>query len=244
MRGKKISQAEAEAQCTDMVAGQKWHGTAHKYRYRFVCATHGEYRQRFQNHRRGQGCERCQQEARRVDRTGERFGKWIVLAKIYRHNGSRGRTAFRCRCDCGTVKIVSNQALKKSKACWRCLGRTAAGHPIRLPGDLAARNATFGVARARAQRRGYEWKISRTSFDRLSDSLCFYCGAGPLNVARRWKSIFRYNGIDRVDNSKGYLEDNVVACCSRCNDWKWEMKVEDFLAHAKQIVEQVEKRNG
>ena len=39
-----------------------------------------------------------------VDRTGERYGKLVVLEYAY----SKNRKAYwRCRCDCGNEKIVS-----------------------------------------------------------------------------------------------------------------------------------------
>lgn len=37
-----------------------------------------------------------------------------------------------------------------------------------------------------------------------------------------------YNGIDRIDNQKGYSLDNVVACCRICNNAKSDMTVHEF----------------
>lgn len=38
------------------------------------------------------------------------------------------------------------------------------------------------------------------------------------------------NGIDRFDNSKGYIAGNCVPCCGRCNRAKGTMSGEDFVA--------------
>jgi hypothetical protein len=32
--------------------------------------------------------------------------------------------------------------------------------------------------------------------------------------------VIEYNGIDRVDNEKGYLVENCVPCCFTCNSLK------------------------
>jgi hypothetical protein len=40
-----------------------------------------------------------------------------------------------------------------------------------------------------------------------------------------------HNGIDRVDNDKGYISDNCVPCCWKCNNMKNTMKQKDFINH-------------
>ena len=40
---------------------------------------------------------------------------------------------------------------------------------------------------------------------------------------------FRYTGIDRVDNARGYEKDNVVPCCETCNTAKRTMSVDELL---------------
>lgn len=45
-----------------------------------------------------------------------------------------------------------------------------------------------------------------------------------------------FNGIDRVDSTKAYVEDNVVACCKRCNLMKRSYSKEEFLIHVLNVV--------
>lgn len=45
-----------------------------------------------------------------------------------------------------------------------------------------------------------------------------------------------YSGIDRVDNNKGYEDNNVVACCWKCNNAKAQQTKDEFLMWAKLIV--------
>lgn len=51
---------------------------------------------------------------------------------------------------------------------------------------------------------------------------CFYCGYQPV-IGKE------LNGIDRVDASKGYHQDNIVTCCSTCNCMKNDHSIKDFI---------------
>ena len=65
-----------------------------------------------------------------------------------------------------------------------------------------------------------------------------YCGNIPKNTYSRSKYYkAAYNGIDRVDSTKGYTKDNVVSCCRSCNMAKAELTVTEFFKHIKQIYD-------
>ena len=42
-----------------------------------------------------------------------------------------------------------------------------------------------------------------------------------------------YNGIDRIDNNKGYTIDNIVPCCAKCNYAKGKLTLQEF----KELIE-------
>lgn len=44
-----------------------------------------------------------------------------------------------------------------------------------------------------------------------------------------------YNGIDRVDNTKGYTIDNVVPCCGICNMAKGKLNQQEFQNWIKRV---------
>lgn len=74
------------------------------------------------------------------------------------------------------------------------------------------------VLRGSCRCRKIGWALPKDlCIDLITDN-CFYCGApaAPLN------------GIDRVDNGRGYEEDNVVTCCKRCNLAKHAFTRESF----------------
>ena len=41
-----------------------------------------------------------------------------------------------------------------------------------------------------------------------------------MNKQTKGPHMFVYNGIDRVDNSKGYTLNNILVCCYDCNTKK------------------------
>ena len=48
---------------------------------------------------------------------------------------------------------------------------------------------------------------------------CFYCGGKPETIHKcntTSLNIFKYNGIDRLDNKIGYVKTNCVTYCKTC----------------------------
>lgn len=45
-----------------------------------------------------------------------------------------------------------------------------------------------------------------------------------------------YNGIDRKNNTLGYLPDNVVPCCKTCNWAKGKKSYEEFMEYLRRVV--------
>ena len=88
-------------------------------------------------------------------------------------------------------------------------------------------------------RRGLTFELDKETFRKITSSICHYCGAAPAQFYRlkRRSETYFYNGIDRVDNSRGYVVDNVVPCCVKCNKMKANMKVTDFLRHINGIYQ-------
>jgi hypothetical protein len=87
---------------------------------------------------------------------------------------------------------------------------------------------------AKANNRSFE--LTDEVFSKLVTSPCDYCGRLPertLPPSRTRKyanyATFRWNGIDRIDSAKGYVEDNVVPCCKPCNELKSNKSRDKFL---------------
>jgi len=47
----------------------------------------------------------------------------------------------------------------------------------------------------------------------------------------------RVDGVDRVDNTKGYTKENCVPCCKICNRLKSDLTKEEFEEYQKRVKE-------
>jgi len=160
-----------------------------------------------------------------IDEVGNVYSKLTVIERAA--NTKEGQAQWLCRCECGNNSIVCGKSLRqgKTKSCG-CLK-----HDSALSNGVAARNRLECTYRWNAEHRGLEWNLSSGEFQQLTSSNCHYCGTEPKQKAipSGDSGIYYYNGIDRVDNSKGYTLDNVVPCCGLCNRGKMDMDNEVFM---------------
>ena len=167
------------------------------------------------------------------DLSGQTFGKWTVSSIYEMRQSSKGkkRTCWFCTCECGNQKFVISGQLTygSTTQCKSCAVRGVVGE--------SARNTLLCSYKGGAKQRGLSWNLSEEKFDSLTKSDCHYCGIAPYRHARTQchNGDYVYNGIDRVDNSRGYEPDNVVSCCRICNRAKDTMTVEEFLSWIERI---------
>jgi hypothetical protein len=85
--------------------------------------------------------------------------------------------------------------------------------------------------RTNARVRHIEFAITFEDFVGLTKESCAYCDAAPqLEMYREHSNgAYVYNGLDRVDSTRGYTTDNVVPCCKTCNTRKAKLPVEIFV---------------
>lgn len=88
----------------------------------------------------------------------------------------------------------------------------------------------------KSKARDLDFHLTLEQATELFKSNCFYCDNLPSNNRRRASgNTINYQGIDRIDNSIGYLVDNVVPCCKYCNSFKMDRSYDDFIKHVKKI---------
>jgi len=147
------------------------------------------------------------------------------------------------RCECGESRIcyVGNWNRGDYSACKTC---TSKKQGIRCyerfsKGRTGLENRLIGAYASRAKRRGLCFELTRDVFLALTQRKCHYCHFLPSNkasgVVRKTrktnaKDDFTYNGIDRIDSKKGYITENCVPCCTKCNRAKYTMKYDEFLS--------------
>jgi len=176
---------------------------------------------------------------RRVpDLTGEKYNKLTILARVF---DNRGRSRYKCLCICGNTILVSPWRLThnvtRSCGCARKDDSYHGGKPRTMSRQKKAHNDVVGYYRRNAKRRGIEMSLTIEEMDALFKGCCVYCGCPPSQIyySRDKEGEFRYNGIDRVDNNKGYIRGNCVSCCRLCNIAKGQMSRNVFLTHIANI---------
>lgn len=152
-----------------------------------------------------------------IDRSGQKFGRLTFVRHDFRDK-------WVVLCDCGTVKVMTSYAIiiGRLKSCGMC----QKNRDRRMPRLQVLRNARLARYKSQAAQRGYTWELSEELFDNLIVAPCFYCSEAPSP----------FNGIDRVNNSKGYSEENCVSCCRQCNLAKLDMPLSDFLNWACRVA--------
>ena len=177
-------------------------------------------------------------QLREIDMTGKKFGRVTVLklhGSIPRKGRGGGERTWLCRCECGNEFVVMGKSLRSgnTQSCG-CLRLERLRDAIMLPKNQALKSLTVNAAKANAIRNGREWNIPEEIAIELMLENCFYCGGEPEG---NMKGKFRYNGLDRVDNSKGYTLDNVVPCCMHCNRAKRTRSLDEFLSWVERVYQ-------
>jgi hypothetical protein len=180
----------------------------------------------------------CQVDLKTI--IGKRYGRLIVLENI---GVIKGRRFFKCLCDCGKTSNVSYAYLRRgnTKSCG-CLKKETTIKALkerRLPDFEAGFNKVFASYREKnARRRNLSFELTKEEFRKLIKDVCYYCGGEPLKSEQG----YLYNGLDRVDNNKGYRLDNVVTCCYKCNIAKASMAKDEFIDWVNKVFKNLQKK--
>ena len=149
-----------------------------------------------------------------------------------------GNSYWICDCDCGNRKTISANLLKRgnTKSCG-CL------KVYKHPRGMTGLRKLYRSYRGGAKKFGRHFDLTIEEFQSITSQDCFYCGSKPTFIAESiWchnlgdenktkHTEYVYNGIDRIDSSKGYDQDNIVPCCKWCNIAKSNKTAEEFKEH-------------
>lgn len=150
------------------------------------------------------------------DRTGERFGRLVVVerAESYINPNGLPRTAWKCKCDCGNEVVVLAQSLSNgsTKSCG-CLRNERIHEICRTHGELVNKKKRTHLYSV--------WEnMKRRCFN--SKNKFYYCyGGRGITVCDEWKNSFEAfrswsyaNGydealsLDRIDVNGNYEPSN------------------------------------
>ena len=154
-------------------------------------------------------CEECLEKFRIHDK--ERFDKRSELQNALKNINSIVSICVDCGKEYDIYKTHHNN---ESKRCNHC-NQSQKNQDEKRIRERNYKNEMFNNKERHykeyingALRRDYEFNLNFEEFSEIVDKECFYC---HHNVSEE------INGIDRVDNTKGYTNENTVSCCEICN---------------------------
>ena len=192
-------------------------------------------------------CRKCAYKARSVptnkkprsdikDMSGEKFGRLTALNYVRTDAG----TKWQCSCECGSTVTVGRHALISgaTKSCG-CLNIEVQKQKGTYYGETHL-NLIFHYYKKSATKRKLDFNLTKDWMLELITKDCVYCATTPTIESAPYKrksinGIIACHGIDRVDSSLGYIEGNMVPCCSRCNQIKMDMPLKDFITKVESI---------
>jgi hypothetical protein len=187
----------------------------------------------------------CSRRTTKVNLSGTRFGSLLCVSPA--GYNSKKRSLWNCICDCGTecVRQISDLTTGDSQSC----GCKRSGNY-----SQSAWRHRYSQYKNRAARKHLEFSLTIEEFIQISSSPCAYCGSSPIenydhvdgmikqrknsfSNGRERDALIYTNGIDRVDNSKGYTLENSNPCCMTCNFAKRSMSLTEFLSWVHKVCD-------
>lgn len=187
------------------------------------------------------------------DLTNKRFGKLHVSNfHGYILNKKNIRIPYwNCNCDCGNTHLIKqNSLVSQQQLSCGCLLKEyqktilpkIAADRMKKPTGVAAFNKVYNSYKQNAKHKDIEFYLSKDDFKQLIDKKCVYCGIESYSLTKSYamhkksNGEYRYNGVDRIDNNKGYTLDNIVTCCEICNKAKRDLSLSAFEEWIKRLI--------
>lgn len=171
---------------------------------------------------------------------GEVYGSLTVIdlaeSKRMPSGGIKKQVKVRCECSNETIVQVNNLRSGRTVRCQSCKV-SKRNRMLKKTDDSVNKFQCYRNYERGAQKRGFVFELSLAQFTDITQNDCVYCCNPPSNTFNlkysdtglpRAGLPFVYNGVDRIDSTKGYSVENCVACCINCNRSKSDMSLEEF----------------
>jgi hypothetical protein len=110
--------------------------------------------------------------------------------------------------------------------------------------ELSTIRAYYSQYKRNSIRKNHTFDIPFHLFVKVIKLNCVYCDAPPRyhrNPSSANRGAFM-NGLDRYDNSEGYIVTNILPCCSKCNYLKGTLSGLEFTTRVSLIAGVINER--
>jgi len=145
---------------------------------------------------------------------------------------------WRCLCVCGKEIIKTHRSLSYPYTNPSCGCKNLTKQPDWHCSVFTHEELLYKNYKKNAEAKKINFAISLEDFTKTISKTCSYCGCAPstyFNPRRIKADTLVYNGVDRIDSTKGYSVDNITPCCKVCNYMKLRHTKDFFLDHVRKI---------
>lgn len=178
------------------------------------------------------------------DLTGQQFGEWTVLFRVHH---DRKHTMWKCKCSCGLTKDVYSTHLIQGNThkCTKCtgLGKRGKNHGQYTGyGDICG-DYWGSIRRGANAQKGYRKQIDFSITIEYAWNLFLKqnrrCALSNIPIFIDFKKYEHEHtaSLDRIDNTKGYIEGNVQWVHKEVNMMKRTLDQDYFIYFCKKIAE-------
>lgn len=144
---------------------------------------------------------------------------------------------------CNTLSYMRGDRFtgtQKLNTCRNCRQENAILTSKKRASPESVYSSLYAHCKKAALTRNIIFLISLEEFKKIVTKNCYYCGNEPQvsGTSKRYNKTttqVKHNGIDRFDNTIGYVLNNCVPCCKFCNHMKRDYTKDNFLNHIKKI---------
>lgn len=163
---------------------------------------------------------------------GQRFNNYTIVERsiIRKKENKRSYTSWKCLCDCGVEFITSTKSIQRNRKSCGCLSERKRFRPF-YENDDKNFMVSMHQYKGGAKERKLNFELNFEQCKKLFLSPCHYCSLEPRRLVNKSPKCIptAVNGIDRIDNKKGYHIENVVSCCTICNRAKSILPYSEYM---------------
>lgn len=168
--------------------------------------------------------------SKRKDYSGSKFN-YLTLMSFLQYNKGLGGSVWKVLCDCGNIRelLAKDVASGKVKSCGKCKYHSKLMSQSRGGIQSVGRGEQelFRRYLRKALKESTKWALSIVELRGLISKSCDFCG---IKESVKLKgSKLRYNYIERLESTKGYLVSNCITVCADCKRAKGPLIPQQFI---------------